>query len=402
MPVRGYNIKLQLLYLGYSHTRRLSFKVLKMPAKMDIALPELGECRYNGKFGNFCHRPGIPSQGGLCYWHSNLPKTRDKFIEEYLSGGHFEGVVIAGMDLSNLNLQDAFLRGFTAYQCSFDRTNLSHAFMQMAVFEGCNFIEANLDHVIATHAKLTNCIFYKASIKSSDLLAADLTNSDFNQANLQDAYIGQPMLIVFPGLGNAEQYRTCIEGASFKGADFQNIHLDPIYLDAPNLQEPLKQVWLHKVQLQLEAAKHAKTNKQKKETLENLTKIILEKIPGLKVQYESKRRETDEIDLIVSNQSPVLLNIGLSGAIFVECKNEAKSVGSEVVFKLASKILPGNWGLIVTTNNLSRDAEKAIRNQHLRNIKLVFWDKSDLEKISIGDNTPEERIIERYYYVLSL
>lgn len=373
-----------------------------MGAKMNVAIPEPGECKYDGRFGNFCHRPGIPSLGGLCYWHSNLPKTRDKFIEEYLSGGNFEGVIIARIDLSNLNLQGAFLRGFTAYQCSFDQTNLSHAFMNMAVFEGCNFIKANLNHVKATHAKLTNCIFYEANIESSDLLAADLTNSDFSQANLQDAYIGQPMLIVFPGLGNAEKYRTCIEGANFKGADFKNIHLDPIYLDAPNLQEPLKQVWLDEVQSQLNAATHAKTNKEKKETLENLTKIILEKIPGLKVQYESKRRETDEIDLIVSNQSQILLNAGLSGAIFVECKNEAKSVASEVVFKLASKIPPGGWGLIVTTNTLSRDAEKAIRDRHLQNIKLVFWDKSDLEKISIGDGTPEERLIARYYYVLSL
>jgi uncharacterized protein YjbI with pentapeptide repeats len=370
--------------------------------KLNTTPPSLGECRYDARFGNFCHRLGIPEQGGLCYWHSRLPKTRERFIEEYQSGGPFEGVIISSLDLRNLNLQGVQLRGFTAYHCSFDNTNLREAFMEMAVFDGCNFIEADLHQVRAAHAKFTNCIFYCANLEGSNLLAADLTNSDFSKANLQGSHIGQPVLIVFPGLGNAHQHRTGIEGANFQGADFRGINLDPVYQDAPNLQEPLYRVWLYEIQSQLDAAKTAQTNKQKKETLEKLTQIIIEKIPGLKVHAVSKRRTTDEIDLIVRNQSSTLVNAGLNGPIFVECKNVAKPVGSEVISKLVSKVPHGGIGLIVTTKTLSQDAEEEISRQLLKGFRLVFWDGSDLEKISLGKDTPEDRLIERYYYVLSL
>jgi uncharacterized protein YjbI with pentapeptide repeats len=370
--------------------------------KLNTTPPSLGECRYDAKFGNFCHRPGLPEQGGLCYWHSRLPKTRERFIEEYQSGGPFEGVIISDLDLRNLNLEGVQLRGFTAYHCSFDNTNLREAFMDMAVFEGCNFIEADLHQARAAHAKFTNCIFYDANLEGANLLAADLTNSDFSKANLQGTHIGQPMLIIFPGLGNAHQYRTCIEGANFQGADFRGINLDPIYQDAPNLQEPLHRVWLNEIQSQLDVSKSAKTNKTKKETLEKLTQTIIEKIPDLKVHAVSKRRITDEIDLIVKNQSSTLLNAGLNGPIFVECKNVAKPVGSEVVSKLVSKVPHGGIGLIVTTKTLSKDAEEEISRQLLKGIRLVFWDGSDLEKIACGDETPEDRLIDRYYYVISL
>jgi len=207
-------------------------------------------------------------------------------------------------------------------------------------------------------------------------------------------------------MGNPDQYYTCIEGASFRGADFRGIHLDPIYQDAPNLQEPLNRIWLYEVQSQLDTAKSARTNKQKKETLETLTQTFIERIPGLTVHARSKRRTTDEIDLIVRNQSSVLLSARLDGPIFVECKNVIRPVGSGVVSKLASKIPPGGIGLVVTTNTLSRPAQEEMKQQMLSNaakaLRMAFWDGSDLERIACGDDKPEDRLIERYYYVLSL
>lgn len=376
-----------------------------MPSKMHNSPPKPGECLYAAKFGNFCHRPGLPEQNGLCYWHSPLPKTREKFIEEHEEGGSFEGVVIQGLDLSNLNLHQAELRGFTANLCTFDYSDLSRSFMDMAIFVECNFMHSDLNHIHANFTKFTNCYFYEANLESADLQQADLSNSGFDKANLRDAHIGLGGMIVVSGIGNPEQHRTRIEGASFQGADFQDIHLDESYRNAQNLQEPLKRVWLHEIKSQLQVAKSAATNDDKKKSLEILTQTIINRIPDLTVRNRDKRRLTDEIDLIVMNKSLALLAAGLGGPIFIECKNENKPVGSGVVKKLSGTMPHGGVGLIVTAKTLSKDAQQEMSLQMLANaargLRLTFWDGEDLEDIVNGEE-PEERLIERYYYILGL
>jgi uncharacterized protein YjbI with pentapeptide repeats len=374
--------------------------------KLNITPPKSGECTYDGRFGNFCHRPGIPEQGGLCYWHSQITKNRQKFLEEYESGGSFEGVIVAGLDLSNLNLQGIYLRGFTAYRCSFDHSDLSKAWMDMAVFEGCNFIKANLRQVRAEFARLTKCNFYEANMEEADLLSANLANSCFDGVNLRNAKIGLAPMIIVPGLGNPDQYYTSINGASFRKADIRGIHLDSIYNKAANLQESLQKVWLSEIQPKMDKALAAKTNKEKKETLEKLVQELVTRIDGLKVYASSRRRMTDEIDIVVMNQSRVLMTAGLSGPIFVECKNQLKPIGSGVVSKFAGKIPQAGIGLLVTTGTLTKDAQKEMRLQILshaaRGLRLVFWDRTDLQRITKGDDKPEDRLIERYYYILSI
>ncbi|MBW4421554.1 MAG: restriction endonuclease [Myxacorys californica WJT36-NPBG1] len=242
-------------------------------------------------------------------------------------------------------------------------------------------------------------------MEGAGLQSADLSNSSFDKANLKNSHIGLGGMILFPGTGNVEQYRTCIEGASFQGADFRGIHLDAIYRTAPNLQEPLKRVWMHEIESQLEVANTAVTNDEKKKSLETLTEMIIGRIPNLTVRNRDRRRLTDEIDLIVMNKSLALLTAGLGGPIFVECKNENKPVGSGTVKKLAGTIPHGGIGLIVTTRTMSKDAQQEMRLQMLSNasrgLRLAFWDSKDLEDIVKGEE-PEDRLIERYYHVLSL
>lgn len=372
--------------------------------KMSMGPPKPGECAYPAKYGNYCHRPGIPEQGGLCFWHSNLPKTREQVITEIQIGGSLEGVVLKNLDLRGTKLTNAWMRGFTAYHCSFDETNLESSWMQMAVFEGCNFIKANLRNVYAVSARLTNCIFYEADLFQANLLGADLTDSSFQNANLQEAHLGQPPLMIYPGIGNPDQYYTRIEGTSFKGADFRNINLDKIYQDAPNLQEPLKQLWLYEIREQLDGAMNSpQSNADKKKSLEDLAASILDNIPGLQVQFQDKRRKTSEIDLIVQNRSGSLAAAGLAGPIFVECKNIKKGVSAKDIRDFIGKLPSNSIGIVVTTNRLSRDAEGEMRRHNNENgIRLLFWNHLDIEKMASGEETPENLFIERYYYVLGL
>ena len=370
---------------------------------MNIAPPLPGECTYPGTFGNFCHRPGIPEQGGRCFLHSGLPKTREQIVENRL----LEGVVIRDMDLTDLDLHRAWMRGFTAIRCDFSRSNLESAMMQGATFDGCNFIQANLRNINALGARFTNCILFGADLTEANLLSANLTNSSFQDANMQGASLSFGGVIIYPGMGNPKQYYTQITGVDFDGADFTNINLDPIYKNEPNMQEPLRRVWLRKVKEQLErATSHPQSNAEKKESLEMLAESILERIPGLEVHARDKRLTTSEVDRIVKNRSLTLATSGLGGPIFVECRNVEKPVDAKSVRDFAGKLPPDGVGIVITTNRLTEDAEREMKIQIQQNVnrrvRLLFWDSSDLEKIANGEVTPEDSFIERYYYVLSL
>lgn len=296
------------------------------------------------------------------------------------------------------------MRGFTALRCSFDGANFEGLFMQMAVFDGCNFIQANLHKVYAEFSHFTSCILIEADLSDADLLGANLANSSFHKANFQGAHLGKPALMLFPGLGNPERYFTKIDGASFDGADFRDIYLDDAYSRAPNFQEPLRRIWLLRIRDQfVEATERAQSNIEKMRSLESLTASIIDQIIGLQVQAEDKRRKTSEIDLIVQNRSVSLATAGLAGPIFVECRNTKKPVQAKDIRDFFGKLPVNSIGLFVTTNRLSKDAEGEMRiHNGEKGIRLLYWNRSNLEKITKGEETPEDQFIESYYNVLSL
>ena len=172
------------------------------------------------------------------------------------------------------------------------------------------------------------------------------------------------------------------------------------------MQEPLTRVWLYEVKVQLNSALQATTNNQKKIGLEKLAEIILERVAGLSIHAKDKRQTTSEVDLIMQNRSVLLGTAGLGGPIFVECRNVTKPVDAKSVRDFAGKLPPDGVGIIVTTDDLTKDARLEMKNQISQNInrriRLLFWNKDDLNSIANGEITPEDLLIERYYTVLSL
>ncbi len=372
---------------------------------MNTARPLPGECTFPATFGNYCHRAGIPEQRGLCFWHSKLPKTREQFIAEVQKSRTLEGVAIAYLDLSGLDLKRANMRGFTARNCEFNQADLSESRMDMATFECCNFLSANLQQIYAVGATLTTCIFAHANLSHANLLSANLTNSSFEGAILREARFGLAPFIVVPGIGNRKRHATQITGADFDGADLTGIEMDDVYRAAPNLQEPLQRVWYSKVREQLgQALARPQTNAEKKKSLETMAAIILEGIPGIKIDARDKRRATSEIDLIAANQSHSLLMAGLGGPIFVECRNVAshRPVDAKSVRDFAGKLSPGVVGILITTGRLTKDAEKEVSKANSKGVRLLFWNEVDLETIAAGKASPEDCLIKRYSYVLGL
>lgn len=363
-------------------------------------------CTYPATYGNRCYRPGLPEQGGRCLLHSNLPKSKEQIAAGKMDSPGLEGVVISRMDLTHMDLSGSFMRYFTALRCDFSYSDLHHSEMQGATFDGCNFVQANLQEVFAQGARFINCVLSQADLSDANLTSAILLKSSFRQANLQRVKIGFDGMILYPGAGNYKQYYTQIEGSDFDGADLRDAQIDPMYRDAPNLQEPLRRVWLYSVKGQFDVVIGARTNKEKKDSLESLAGTLLEGISGLSVYAKDKRRTTSEIDLIVRNRSVVLATAGLSGPIFVECRNVSQPVGAKSIRDFAGKLPPDGVGIVITTNRLTRDAEKAMKDQiqqHISHrIRLLFWDRPDLESIVSGQSAPEDLFIERYYHVLSL
>ncbi|KAA3644145.1 MAG: pentapeptide repeat-containing protein [Chloroflexi bacterium] len=371
---------------------------------MNQGLPEPGECNYYPRFGNYCHRPALSDQKGLCFWHSMLPKTQDEVVAEFRRSNSLEGVVIQQVDLSKVDLQGANMRGFTAIQCKFDHADLSRSVFSMATFNGCNFIHANLQGVRAVLANMVNCIFYEADLSQTNLRGANLTNSGFHDANMQGAMLGNPAMILAPGTGNPDQVFTLIEGASFDGADFTDIVLGPMYENAPQFREPLRQVWLKQARIQLELALHRpQTNNQKKKTLTDLAALLLSNIAGLTIKARDKRRETDEIDLLIENRSTALSTAGLAGPIYGECKNISTAVSASATRDFVSKIGKGCIGIMITTNRLSKDAKKELKKRNGENgNRLLYWELPALEAMANGDMSPEDQFVESHYDVHSL
>ena len=97
--------------------------------------------------------------------------------------------------------------------------------MQGATFNGCLFFRANLQSAMAQGAKFINCYLKEADLSGVDFTSAKLINSSFQRANLQRVQFGYSGMILYPGVGNIQQYYTNIEGSDFDGADLRESKL---------------------------------------------------------------------------------------------------------------------------------------------------------------------------------
>ncbi|MGO9117767.1 MAG: restriction endonuclease [Desulfomonilaceae bacterium] len=140
----------------------------------------------------------------------------------------------------------------------------------------------------------------------------------------------------------------------------------------------------------LAAVKSARTNQQKKKSLEGLAKLLFEGIPFLSFRYSNLRTASAEIDLVFVykgfNETTVFDELGRY--FLVECKNWKDAVGVKYVRDFIQKMSNSRvkLGVIVAPKGVTGADEGA---DALRQIHAIY-DKEGLFVVVIAEEHLEE------------
>lgn len=109
------------------------------------------------------------------------------------------------VDLSGVNLQNAYLQNF-----NFEKVDFSHADL-----DGAKFANANLQGASFRKAELEGVDFSQTNLKEADLSHANLQTADFTSANLEKA------VLRYVDLRFAKLWETTVKNADFGNANMQ-------------------------------------------------------------------------------------------------------------------------------------------------------------------------------------
>ena len=151
-----------------------------------------------------------------------------------------------------------------------------------------------------------------------------------------------------------------------------------------------------------EKVKNAKTNKEKKDTLENLADFLFRSIKGIEVIDKNIRTSAEEIDLLLKNESGHIFWSQLGSPLLVECKNWNKKIGTDevVIFKDKLETQGVKVGILIAVKGITgtkkKDAVLKIREYKQRGFRIVLLTGEDIEDICDGVN-PTDKLQEKYY-----
>jgi DNA-binding transcriptional MerR regulator len=147
--------------------------------------------------------------------------------------------------------------------------------------------------------------------------------------------------------------------------------------------------------------KNAKSNAAKKDTLEHLSRYLLNGVKGFRVIDKNCKGPSEEIDLLVANESidPPLRSIG--NPIAIECRHRKIPATSKDIRdfegKLSAMCLSG--GILITLKGVTGnryDAVGVIRDARKKGTSIIVIALDDLEKILEG-KTPDDVLRDCFY-----
>ncbi|MFX1286860.1 MAG: restriction endonuclease [Promethearchaeota archaeon] len=162
-----------------------------------------------------------------------------------------------------------------------------------------------------------------------------------------------------------------------------------------------------KLSTQLDKVYKAKSNKEKKDSLEEFASIALSQVMDFKLGPRNKRTSDSEYDLVIYNETQDPFLMYLSNPILVECKNHSTKVKSRDVKVFAQNIRMKNLrtGFLFTMEGVSGDSNRDsigfIRTLYsAKNTVVIVFDKSDYERMIRGVSVYE--IVRKKYYEIVL
>ena len=137
-----------------------------------------------------------------------------------------------------------------------------------------------------------------------------------------------------------------------------------------------------------------KSNKEKKDALEDLAKKMFDLIPRFKVIDINVLTEAEEIDLVVNIQSFIPHIFDILGFFFlIECKNLNEKVDAKQVTSFGEKIISKQLrgGILISRKGITgkkqdEASKRKIRDYANKGIIILSLDTNDINDISKGIN----------------
>lgn len=176
--------------------------------------------------------------------------------------------------------------------------------------------------------------------------------------------------------------------------------LDEFRVDI-SLEEKVAKFEKGKFRVFLDLVKNASSNIAKKNTLENLAAYLFNSLKGFSVIKRNYRGPSEEIDLLVANESNDVFSASLGTPLAVECRHRKTPASSKDIRDFKGKLEDAGLksGILITLKGVAGDrydAVAVIREARKAGMSIVVVSMNDL--ISIGEGKdPIETIKECFY-----
>jgi hypothetical protein len=152
---------------------------------------------------------------------------------------------------------------------------------------------------------------------------------------------------------------------------------------------------------------NASTNKEKKESLEQLAVQLVKTTEGLEISKRDARGLDSEVDVIVINECRQPSLEMLATPFLIECRNWDDPMPAKAIRDFGGKLRDRRiqTGVIISlkgvTGSEKTDAKEAIRNLLTRdNINILVFDEKDITKLVRGAKFGS-MLREKYYDIKS-
>jgi len=151
----------------------------------------------------------------------------------------------------------------------------------------------------------------------------------------------------------------------------------------------------------LEMVNNASSNISKKNTLESLSEYFFDNLKGFKVLAKDYRGPSEEIDLLVANESEDSVFRDMGNPIAVECRHRKKPASSKDIRDFRGKLADMGLkaGILLTLKGITGDQHDAvgvIRDARKSGVSIIVIALEDLKK-AINGKKPEEIVKECFY-----
>jgi predicted RecB family endonuclease len=269
----------------------------------------------------------------------------------------------------------------------------------------------SIDFVMEHNGKLVGVEVKAREVKLSDLRGAIDVRSELGLSNFMvvSSKEFQPETLEFAkkhgiNLATTEDILREVERANLPTVELEKgiSNLMHFVREQPKPQEKL----LKEFEAMLEACLSAKTNDEKKKTLETLGTMLIEMIEGLSVIETNVNTKTEEIDILVKNESKDPFWQRLPTPFLVECKNWSKPVGAAEIRNFDGKMKEIRFRIMIAINGITGKSERenargVIRDARKEGRIILVLDKKDLEDIA-KEAHPAEKINAKFYELYKL